>query len=184
VRYANQEIITLQKTNIILLIEWKQVSSVVSAINTLFTENLNKEIIIMAIKEKKTETKSKLLELLVTDYKWENILLAIVSILGIILGLMIITGLGPLQISANFPILGTEPWGKIFAWTILAIALFGLFLVLYPFVVPALPEIKKITWPHGKDYWANVVRTVIFTAFITALIVFFDAIIKLIILKG
>ena len=87
----------------------------------------------MAIKQKQVEQKSKLLEVLTTEYKWENLLLGILATLSGALALMIISGNTLLQINDNFPILGQGNNGVIFAWVLFAISIFGLILVIYPF---------------------------------------------------
>ena len=60
----------------------------------------------MAIKEKK-ERKGKLLDVLRTEYKWENIVLAILASLALAFSLMIING--TLTVRADFPIIGKYP---------------------------------------------------------------------------
>ena len=98
----------------------------------------------MAIKKRDQEQKSKLMEVLTTEYKWENLLLGFLAIASAALSMMIINK--TLKIDASFPILGTENNGIIFAWFLLAISLIGLLLVLFP-LQAAFPEIKKIAWP-------------------------------------
>ncbi len=78
----------------------------------------------MAIKVKDTEEKSKLLEVLTKEYKWENLLLGVLATVSAGLALMIISGNPLLQINPNFPILGTEPNGTIFSWVLLVISFF------------------------------------------------------------
>ncbi len=83
----------------------------------------------MAIKQKNEEQKSKLLEVLTTEYKWENLLLGILATISAALALMIISGNTLLQIRDDFPILGEGNNGLIFAWVLFIISLFGLILV-------------------------------------------------------
>lgn len=131
----------------------------------------------MAIKQKPTEQKSKLLEVLTTEYKWENLLLAILAILSAALSLMIISGSVLLRIDPNFPILGQGNNGIIFAWVLFLISLFGLALVIYPFFVPALPELKKITWPTLPKFVDHATRVLIFLFILTGVILLFNFII-------
>ena len=131
----------------------------------------------MAIKEKTQEEKSKLLEVLTNEYKWENLLLGVLAILSGALALMIISGNSLLQINENFPILGTEPNGLIFAWVLFAISVFGLILVIYPFFLPAVPELKKISWPTWPKFLDSAVRTLIFLFLLTAVITVFNILI-------
>jgi preprotein translocase subunit SecE len=130
----------------------------------------------MAIKEKNTQKQSKLLEVLTTEYKWENLLLGILATLSAALALIIIIGKGPLTISPEFPILGTGNNGLIFAWILFIISIFGLFLVIYPFFLPALPEIRKITWATKKQFLQDAARVIIFTLIVTGFIFAFDLI--------
>jgi len=131
----------------------------------------------MAIKQKQTEQKSKLLEVLTTEYKWENLLLGILATLSGALALMIISGNTLLQINANFPILGQGNNGVIFAWVLFAISIFGLILVIYPFFLPSLPELKKISWPSLPKFIDHAVRTVIFLFFLTGVVLVYNILI-------
>lgn len=132
----------------------------------------------MAIKQKQVEEKSKLLEVLTTEYKWENLLLGILATVSGALALMIITGNSLLQINNNFPVLGQGNNGMIFAWVLFTISIFGLILVIYPFFLPAIPELKKITWPTWPKFLDNAVRTLIFLFILTGVIMLFNIFIK------
>jgi preprotein translocase subunit SecE len=128
----------------------------------------------MAIKVKNTEEKSKLLEVLTKEYKWENLLLGVLATISAGLALMIISGNRLLQINPNFPILGTEPNGTIFSWVLLVISIFGLILVIYPFFIPAVPELKKIIWPSRSKFLDHSARTVLFLLLLTFIILIFN----------
>ena len=131
----------------------------------------------MAIKQKTVETKSKLIEVLTTEYKWENLLLGILATLSGALALMIISGNSLLQINENFPILGQGNNGVIFAWVLFAISIFGLILVIYPFFLPAIPELKKITWPSFPKFVDHSVRVLIFLFNLTGVILLYNLLI-------
>jgi preprotein translocase subunit SecE len=131
----------------------------------------------MAIKQKTVETKSKLIEVLTTEYKWENLLLGILATLSGALALMIISGNSLLQINENFPVLGQGNNGIIFAWVLFAISIFGLILVIYPFFLPAIPELKKITWPSWPKFVDHSVRVLIFLFFLTGIILLYNLLI-------
>jgi len=131
----------------------------------------------MAIKQKTVETKSKLIEVLTTEYKWENLLLGILATLSGALALMIISGNSLLQINENFPILGQGNNGVIFAWVLFAISVFGLILVIYPFFLPAIPELKKITWPTFPKFVDHSVRVLIFLFILTGVILLYNLLI-------
>lgn len=129
----------------------------------------------MAIKQRDEQPKSKLIEVLTTEYRWENLLLGILALTAAAIAALILTK--TLNINDSFPVLGKGNNGVIFAWFLLIISLFGVFLVIYPFFVPAWPEMRKITWPTAKKFWENVLRTVIFTGILMLMLLLFDALI-------
>jgi preprotein translocase subunit SecE len=131
----------------------------------------------MAIKQKETEKQSKLLEILTTEYKWENLLLGVLATISGALALMIISGNTLLQINSSFPILGQEPNGLIFAWVLFIISVFGLILVIYPFFIPAIPELKKITWPTRPKFIDHSIRVLIFLFILTGVVLLYNILI-------
>lgn len=131
----------------------------------------------MAIKQKQVEEKSKLLEVLTTEYKWENLLLGLLATISAGLAMMIIGGNSLLQINSDFPILGQEPYGTIFSWVLLVVSVFGLVLVIYPFFLPSLPELKKIIWPTRSKFLDNAARTLLFLFIITFVILIYNILI-------
>lgn len=128
----------------------------------------------MAIKQKQEEQKSKLVEVLTTEYRWESLLLGILATIAMGISLMIISGNTLLEINPDFPILGEGNNGVIFAWVLMIIAAFGLILVLYPFFLPALPELKKIAWAKWPKFLDNAGRVLIFLFIITGFLVLYD----------
>lgn len=126
----------------------------------------------MAIKERDKQEKSKLMEVLTTEYKWENLLLGFLAIASAALAAMIINK--TLTIDASFPILGSGNNGIIFAWFLLAISLIGLLLVILPFLQAAFPELKKISWPSKKKYLENTAKTLVYVVVLTLTLVLFD----------
>lgn len=131
----------------------------------------------MAIKKKEEQPKNKLWELLTTEYKGESLILGILATLTAALAVMIIGNVQGFSIPSDFPVLGGSPNDMIFAWTVLIIALLGLALVVYPFFIPAIPELKKIQWAGWRTFLDSAVRVIIFVAIITALVAAFDVII-------
>lgn len=131
----------------------------------------------MAIKQKQTEEQSKLIQVLTTEYKWENLLLGVLATISAALALTIISGKGPFRIGDDFPILSQGNNGLIFAWVLFAISVFGLALVIYPFFLPAIPELKKISWPTLPKFIDHAVRTLIFLFIITGIVFVFNILI-------
>lgn len=131
----------------------------------------------MAIKEKNLEKKSKLKEILVTEYKWENLLLLVLATLSTALSLIIIINKGPISIDSNFPVLGDRTNQLIFAWILFAISMLGIGLVSAPFVAPAIPELKKVTWATKSEFIENSIRVIIFILFLILVIWAFDVVV-------
>jgi preprotein translocase subunit SecE len=126
----------------------------------------------MAEKKKNEIKKSKLVEILTTEYKWENYFLAFFSLIATGLSLLLITK--TLTIDPGFPVLGEEIYGNIFSWTLLVLSILGIIIIVYPFVKNSLIEVKKIEWPKWLLFLENLIRVVIFTVIITVVLFLFD----------
>src|SRR5690554_744734 len=130
----------------------------------------------MAIKKKDQVQKNKLLEILSTEYKGESLILGILATITAGLAIMIIGNVQGFHIPTDFPVLGGSPNDMIFAWTVLIIALLGLSLVVYPFFLPAFPELRKISWAGWFEFADNAVRVMIFVLIFTGFVSAVDAI--------
>lgn len=134
----------------------------------------------MAIKEKNTEAKpSKIREILSTEYKWETYLLGLLSTMAIALGLLIFSKI--LVINAGTPFIGNYP--KLFAWVILIIGIIGLILFAIPIFKPAVPELKKMSWPTWRVFVANSTRVFIFIIFLALIFVLYESFISALLAK-
>jgi preprotein translocase subunit SecE len=131
----------------------------------------------MAIKEKEIEKKSKLREILMTEYRGENLVLLILAVLSAALSLIIIINKGPISIDESFPILGKRTNQLIFAWILFGISMLGVGLVAAPFVAPAVPELKKISWAKWPEFLDHSVRVLIFILLFIFVIFSFDIIV-------
>lgn len=127
----------------------------------------------MAVKDTlDKEKKNKLLEILSTDYKTENILLALIAIVAAAFSVMILNG--SLEVKDSYPILGSYP--KVFAIILLCIAVLGLIVVIWPFYQPALGEFKKLTWATPHELYEDIFRVLVFMAFLIFILFFYDVI--------
>lgn len=127
----------------------------------------------MAIKDASNEVKrNKLLEILSSDYRAENIFLALIATIAAGFSVMVLSGL--LEVKDSFPILGAYP--TVFAIILLVISILGLLVVVWPFYEPAMGEFKKITWATGSQTLADIVRVLVFMAFLIFVLFFFDVI--------
>lgn len=123
------------------------------------------------------EKESRLKQILMTEYPWENLLLLVLAVLSTALSLIIIINKGPISIDSSFPILGKRTNQLIFSWILFGISMIGLGLVSAPFIAPALPELKKITWAKWPEFIDHSVRVIIFVLFFIYVIFAFDIIV-------
>ncbi|MBN3490895.1 preprotein translocase subunit SecE [Acholeplasma equirhinis] len=129
----------------------------------------------MAIKQKEAQPSNKLLEILTTEYKGESLILGVLATITAALAVMIIGRVQGFHIPEDFPVLGGSPNDMIFAWTVLVIAILGLSLVIYPFFLPAFPELRKISWAGWYDFADNAIRVIIFVLIFTVFVSVIDA---------
>ena len=123
------------------------------------------------------EKESRLKQILMTEYPWENLLLLVLAVLSTAVSLIILINKGPISIDASFPILGKRTNQLIFSWILFGISMIGLALVSAPFIAPALPELKKITWAKWPEFIDHSVRVIIFILFFIYVIFAFDIIV-------
>ena len=129
----------------------------------------------MAIKEKSKELqKSKVVEILTTEYKWETYLLGFLSIVAIALGLLIFANV--LTVNETTPLIGNFP--KLFAWIITIVGAIGLILFAIPLFKPAVPELKKLSWPTWRVFVANSTRVFIFIILMAGVFLLYEAFIS------
>lgn len=133
----------------------------------------------MAIKEKKVEQKSKLMEILRKDYRWENYLFFTIALVVLLLGVLILNN--TLIINEDAFLIG--PIADIFAWLMVAFGGLALIYAVYPFFKPAFPEIKRVSWLKGKKYFGNVIRVFIFIIILALLFLLFDMFITAVLAK-
>jgi len=129
----------------------------------------------MAVRDVSNEKKrNKLLEILSSDYRAENIFFALVSTIAMGFSIMILSNI--MVVREGLPIIGTYP--KVFAGILLAISILGLALVVWPFYEPSIGELKKITWATGNQMIQDVIRVLVYMAFFIFVLFFFDVILR------
>ncbi len=130
----------------------------------------------MAVKQKvdTLDRKSRILEVLSKDYKWETYLYIFVSLFLIEIGALILTNV--ISFKDSIPLLGTYPTG--FAIAIVIIGALSLIYALFPFIKQAFPELKKVTWPSWGLFLGNTVKTFVFLIAFTLVYFMFDVIIS------
>ena len=109
-------------------------------------------------------------EYLKEEHQWENWLFLGISIITLLLGCLMLNG--ALQVRKDFPVIGEYP--QVFAWILIVLASLGLLYALYPFLKPAFPELKKITWLAWPKFLGNAIRTFVFIIILTLLFMLYD----------
>ena len=123
------------------------------------------------VKNVKEVKQSKIKEILSTEYKWETYLLGFLSLVAIALGLLIFSKI--LTVNEGTAVIGRYP--KLFAWVITIVGGVGFILFAIPLFKPAIPEMKKLSFPTKKVFLANTVRVFIFIIVIAGLFMLFEA---------
>lgn len=129
--------------------------------------------------KEKFEGKSRIMEYLKTEHKWENYLFLAVSVITLLLGVLMLTD--ALVVKEDFPLIGNYP--DVFAWILVVIAGIGVVYALYPFFKPAFPEFKKVTWLTWPKFLENAVRVFLFLIIFTLLFLLYDSFITQILAK-
>jgi preprotein translocase subunit SecE len=130
----------------------------------------------MAIKQKvkDEDKKSRILEILQTDYKWETYLFIALSIIVTVIGVLLLTG--TLTISSQAPVIGSFP--KVFSILLVVFGGLGLVYGLFPFAQYAWPELKKVTWPTKKVFIGNTIKVFTFLIIFTLVYLMYDVVIS------
>lgn len=121
--------------------------------------------------KEKFEGKSRILEYLKTEHKWENYLFVVVSLVTLLLGILMLTG--ALVVKEDFPLIGSYP--DVFAWILVIVAGIGVVYAIYPFFKPAFPEFKKISWLSWTKFLGNAVRVFLFLIIFALLFLLYDS---------
>lgn len=137
----------------------------------------------MAEKEIKKEKKEKksLLAIVAKEYKWEGLVLLILSLISIILGVMIIIGANSegtegLIVNEDFYFIGQYP--KAFAWILITLGGVSFILAVWPYIKPSIGEVKRVSWPTKKVMLENTAVTFAFIIIIALLFIGYDALLN------
>lgn len=147
--------------------ETKENKDVKSEVNKKLKEQIKKS-------QDKKEGKSRLLEYIKTEHKWENYVMIVVGIAALLIGVLILVG--TLTPRSDFWLIGTYP--TVVAWILTVGGALLIVYGLYPIYRPTLPEFKKISWLKGKKYWGNALRVFIFLIIFTLLFLLYDSFIQ------
>src|SRR5574344_1686616 len=127
------------------------------------------------------EKKKGILSLLSKEYKYEGLLLLILSIITILLGVMILLGISSegaegLVVNENFYFIGEYPTA--FAWILIVLGAVSFLLAVWPYIKPSIGEVKRVTWPSKKEMIENTAIVFAFILIIALLFFGYDAILN------
>lgn len=124
-------------------------------------------------KVKTGEKRSRIIEILSKEYKYENIVLMFLAIFAIVLGVLIIDGTLPIE---KVFLIGSYP--KVFAWILVALGTISLILVVWPFYKPSILEFKRISFLKKREFFGNVLQVFVFVIILSLVFLLYDAGIK------
>lgn len=123
----------------------------------------------------KDNKKNRVMDILFTEHKWENLILAILAIFAIELGVLLLTK-NYLTIPADAFLIG-KYW-KVFAWILIVLGAVSLILSVSSFYVPSFAEIKNITGLKKKEFFSNVVKVFVFSLVLALFFLLCDLVIE------
>ena len=133
--------------------------------------------------EKKVEKKEKknFLSLVLREYRFEGLILLVLSLISIILGVMILIGVKSsgsdgLIVNQDYWFIGEYP--KAFAWILIILGAVSFVLAVWPYVKPSIGEVKRVSWPTKKVMLENTAITFVFILVIAGLFLGYDAILN------
>jgi preprotein translocase SecE subunit len=140
-------------------------------------KDLIEEKVTTQIKKKRAKEDNKpsrILEYLKTEHKWENYVFLTVSVIVLMLGVLILTGV--LVVRNDFPVIGQN--ATAYGWVLVVVASLGTLYALFPFYKPCFPEFKKISWLKGMKFVGDIVRVFLFIIIFTLLFLLYDSFIS------
>ncbi|MGM9900127.1 MAG: preprotein translocase subunit SecE [Bacilli bacterium] len=123
----------------------------------------------------KQNKKNRVMDVLFTEHKWENLVLAILAIFAIELGVLLLTK-NYLTIPADAFLIG-KYW-KVFSWVLVVLGAVSLILSVSSFYAPSFAEIKNISGLKKKEFFGNVLKVFIFSVVLALFFLLCDFVIE------
>ena len=125
----------------------------------------------MAVKEKQLDKKSRIWEYIKTEHKWENYVFLFFAVVVLILGCLILTDV--LTVKESIWLIGDHP--DVFAWVLVGVSTLFTLYALVPFIKPAVPELKKISWLPLRKFVGNSIIVLLFLVIFALLFFLYDS---------
>lgn len=130
----------------------------------------------MEAKVVKEEKKSRVLEFLVKEHKYENLFLAVLGIVAIEFGVLLLTKV--LEIPSSAFLIGNEPNSTIFSWVLVVLGAVSVILSVISFFIPSFQEAKHIKGLKPAQYFVNVAIVIVFILILAVFFIGCDAAIE------
>ncbi len=118
--------------------------------------------------------KNKVIEILKKEYPFEKILLGVLGAIVLILGIYLVEGTILVIKYTDLWIFNTELKITLFSIFVIAIGAVSIVLAVWPFFVPSIGEMKKVSWPTNKMIVNHTARVFGFILFIAFCFIVFD----------
>ena len=118
--------------------------------------------------------KNKVLEILRKEYPFEKILLGVLGAVVLILGVYLVEGRVLVITYTDLWIFNTELKITLFSVFVIAIGALSMVLAVWPFFVPSIGEMKKVSWPNNQMIVNHTARVFGFILFIAFCFIIFD----------
>lgn len=128
----------------------------------------------MAKNEMQEHKPNRVLEILRTEYPFERILLGVLGAFVIVLGVYLLEGT-VLEIKlTTWWIFDSELKRTIFSIFIIVIGSVAFLMSVWPFFVPSIAEMRKVSWPKRKTILNHSARVFGFIIFVALFFVLID----------
>jgi preprotein translocase subunit SecE len=125
---------------------------------------------------KKEEKKSRVLQAIYHEWKYENLILVVLALFALELGVLLLSG--DLTISAQAFLIG--PYWKVFAWILVGLGAVSMLLAVSSFYRPSFAEVKHVSGLKKKEFLVNILTVFVFVIIVCALIIAYDSVIELV----
>jgi len=117
-------------------------------------------------KNVEVKKQNKVMEILTKEYKSENILLAVLGLIVIIVGVYVLEDDIVNFNDSFFKFIDTGWKIAIFAWFVIAIGASAFVYAVWPLFVPSISEMKKVSWPNRETMVNHTIRVFGFILFL------------------
>ncbi len=109
---------------------------------------------------KKEKKKSSIASVFVKEYKYEWVVLLVLSLIAIILGVVFLNNEFGWTLE-NVYLIGDYP--KLFSWILIGLGVLSLILSVAPIYKPSIVEIKRVSWPKRGEMVKSSIVVLIFS---------------------